>query len=587
MDSPDSRVFLGIAAEGPHDPSVAAVRGGRVVAYAEEERFVRNKHAVGHYPSRALRYCLEATGRRLDQIAAVSIGYNLAAYTDGRMRDFFARMSEDWDLDQATRDWQRDCLARFHVSEQERLHRFHWRREYGDLSFPPVHFAPHHYTHAFQAAMESPFESAVVLSVDGSGDEHTTVLWVKRSDRLEPLREIRMPHSLGWFYAAFTEYLGFNAYDGEYKVMGLAAHGGPDTSLREAVGQVLGPAPDGIEFRLDPAYIHYGEHSYSGRFTDSLVKLLGRPPRLPRQEITEWHMNLAFAVQRALEESVRRLTRWAVRETGLRNVCVGGGVGLNVKMNTSIFGMPEVADVFAHPLCADSGAAAGAALVTCYQQTGALPQPLTTLALGPEEDAATVARVLRNAGARFEESPDICRTTSQALADGKIVAWCQGRLEAGPRALGQRSILADPRTAQMRDRVNDAIKQREPWRPFGPSMLASAADRYFRQVTDSRFMTMAFPAADDLCRDAPAIVHSDGSSRVQLVHENSHPLYHRLLSEFAALTGVPVLLNTSFNVSGEPIVSTTEDALRTFSATGIDLLVVKNFVVSKGEGRAA
>ncbi|HLL65629.1 MAG TPA: carbamoyltransferase C-terminal domain-containing protein [Micromonosporaceae bacterium] len=579
MDS--EKVYIGIAADGPHDPAVAAVSGGQVLAYAEEERFLRDKHAVGRYPYHALRYCLEATGRSLDEVAAVTIGYNLDAYTDGRMADFFERMAARWPLDQATRDWQRACLKQFHIAEQQRRHYFHWRREYGDLRFPPIRSSPHHYTHAFQAAMESPFESALVLTIDGSGDEHTTVLWTKRGSSLTALREIKMPHSLGWFYAAFTEYLGFDAYDGEYKVMGLAAHGEPSTSLRAAVRQVLGVAADGVEFRLDPTYIHYGAHSYSRRFTDSLVELLGASPRLPREDITAWHKDLAFAVQETLEDAACRMVSWGVRETGLREVCIGGGVGLNVRMNTRIWELPNVSDVFVHPLCADSGAAAGAALATCFQETGALPRPLTTLALGPRDDAASVVTTLRNAGVRFERSPDICRTISRALAAGNIVAWCEGRLEAGPRALGQRSILADPRSVEVRDRVNAAIKQRELWRPFGPAMTASAAKRYFDRVTDSRFMMMAFNAKDELLRDAPAVVHTDGTSRVQIVHADSHPRFHRLLCEFEALTGVPVLLNTSFNVRGEPIVSTTEDALRTFWATGLDLLVLDEYVVSK------
>ncbi|MFB6394244.1 carbamoyltransferase [Polymorphospora lycopeni] len=577
---PSDQVFLGVAL-GPFDPAVAAVRAGQVVAYAEEERFVRSKHAIGRYPSRALRYCLEATGRRLDQVAAVAVGWDCAAYSDGRMAAFYDALAGEWDLDPATVRWQRSTLRRFSVDGMRSYHHRHWRREFGDLEFPPLRHSPHHYTHAFQAAMESPFESAVTLTVDGSGDADTTVLWLREADRLRPLRRIRMPHSLGWFYAAFTEYLGFEAYDGEYKVMGLAAHGRPDPDLSELVGQVLMPAPDGIEFRLDPTFIHYGQHTYSDRYTDKLVKLLGAPPRLADGEVSGWHMDLAYAVQHALEEAASRLVRWAVRETGVGNVCVGGGVGLNVRMNSRLLDLPEVADVFAHPLCADGGGAAGAALVASFRQTGRLPSPLTTLALGPEIDTAAAEAVLRTAHIRYEKPADLYATISRELADGRIVGWCQGRMEAGPRALGQRSILADPRTAAVRDRVNRVIKYREMWRPFGPAMLAAAAGRYLDRATDSRFMTMAFPASGALRSAAPAVVHRDGTSRVQLVHPRSSPGLHRLLTAFDELTGVPVLLNTSFNVRGEPIVCTVEDAVRTFFATGLDLLVLGDVVVRK------
>jgi carbamoyltransferase len=243
--------------------------------------------------------------------------------------------------------------------------------------------------------------------------------------------------------------------------------------------------------------------------------------------------------------------------------------------------LPEVESVFAHPLCGDGGAAAGAALVECFRQTEAVPAPLTSLALGPGNDAAAVRRALRTARVPYEEPADLIGTVARDLADGKIVGWCQGRIEAGPRALGQRSILADPRSSDVRDRVNAVVKHRELWRPFGPAMLASAANRYLERFTDSRFMTMAFPATDLLRRDAPAIVHSDGSSRVQLVHPGDGSRLHELLTAFAAITGVPVLLNTSFNVRGEPIVCTTEDALRTFWSTGLDVLVLGDVVVRK------
>ncbi|MEV5851045.1 carbamoyltransferase family protein [Streptomyces anulatus] len=579
-DAQRGTTYLGISL-GPFDPSVAAVRDGKVIAYAEEERFLRNKHAEGAYPIRSLKHCLAEAGVTISEVAAVGIGWDLAAYTDGTMAAFYAGLSEESGErpDRSTLDWQARTLATYDRGAQETFHRRHWRREFGDVEFPPLHPSPHHFTHAFQAAMESPFETAVTLTADGSGDRQTTMLWVKRGSELTPLREIRIPHSLGWFYAAFTEYLGFTAYDGEYKVMGLAAHGSPDAELQKLVGQVLPVAGDGIEYRLDPRYVHHGEHSYSARFTDHLPELLGAAPRRPGDPVTAWHTDLAFAVQHALEEAACRLVRWAVAETGIRNVCVGGGVAHNVRMNSRIFELPEVEYVFAHPLCADSGGAAGAALVACHDATGLLPGPLSTLALGPAESLDEMAATLRNAKLPFEEPADPLRVVSDALADGLVVGWVEGRLEAGPRALGQRSILADPRAVEQRDKVNAVVKQRELWRPFAPAMPAAAAGRYFDRYADSRFMTMAFPANARLREEAPAVVHSDGTTRVQLVHQQSAPLFHDLLVAFGERTGVPVLLNTSFNVKGEPIVNTTEDAIRTFFATGLDLLVLGGKII--------
>lgn len=578
--SAGGRTFLGLF-EGHFDPAVAIVRGGRTLAYAEEERHIRHKHARGIYPMRALRYCLDVAGVQLSEVAAVGINWNLPAYTDGRMQRFFEKMGQEWDLDAGTLAWQRAVLSRFDAGSLQRYHEAHWRRAFGEMRFPPLHAVPHHYTHAFHACMQSPFEQAVGLTIDGSGDEHTTVVWRKDGDQLRPLREICMPHSLGWVYAAFTEYLGFSAYDGEYKVMGLAAYGRPRPDLRDKLDRIVLTAPDGVDFEVDPRYIHHGPHRWSDRFTDHLVDLLGKPPRLPDGEITTWHEDLARAVQDSLERAVERLVVWAVAETGIADVCVGGGVGLNVKMNSHLYQLPQVHDLFAQPLCSDGGAAAGAALAACQELEGHRPERLTSLALGWEETDAAIERALTLAHLRYERCDDISTAVAAELVAGRIVGWFQGRMEAGPRALGQRSILADPRRVENRDKVNAIIKFREYWRPFCPSMTAEAAGRYFEEFTDAPFMILAFPANDRLRREAPAVVHVDGTSRVQLVHRAVLPRYHALLTAFEQRTGVPVLLNTSFNVKGEPIVCTIHDALRTFWSTGLEVLAAGDFLVRK------
>lgn len=573
-------VVLGIFAGGV-DPSAAAVRHGKVLAFSEEERHVRQKHASGMYPMRALNYCLNAAGVGMSEVAAVAVNWNLPAYSDGTMQTFFEDVRREWAVDDDTIAWQNWMLNWFNEERHRAYHEAHWRREFGDISFPALHPVPHHFTHAYQAAMQSPFDQAVCLSIDGSGDQHTTVLWEKRGKALETIREICIPHSLGWVYAAFTEYLGFQAYDGEYKVMGLAAYGRPRVDLMAMLEAIVQPASDGVEFRVDPHYIHYGPHTYSGRYTDSLVELLGARPRLPGDPITSWHEDLAYAVQESLERAVERLVLWGVRETGHSEVCVGGGVGLNVKMNSRLFRHPEIKDVFPHPLCSDSGAAAGAALAVSSFLDGSSPERLETLALGPEENSEQIEAALRLAHLEYQRPRDICDAVAAELARGRIVGWFQGRMEAGPRALGQRSILADPRDLGNRDRVNSIIKFREYWRPFCPSITAEAAEKYFDEYTDAPFMTIAFAAGERLTEEAPAVVHVDGTSRVQLVHEKVMPQYHRLLRAFERYTGVPVLLNTSFNVKGEPIVCTVQDALRTFWSTGLEVLAAGDFLVLK------
>lgn len=319
-------LFVGVH-EGHTDPAVAIVQGGRVLAYSEEERHLRYKHARGVYPIRALRFCLDTVGAGIDDVTAVAVNWDLAAHADGSLERFFQDLGRAWRPDPATIAWQRNRLAHFHPDRVRARHEFAWRQAMGDRRFPPIRGVPHHYGHAFQACMQSPFAASVCITVDGSGDRACTVVWQHQGEAIRPLRQIDMPHSLGWYYAAFTEYLGFEAYDGEYKVMGLAAYGYPDPGLQEKVARVLHPAGDGVEYRVDPRFIHYGPHSYSGRFTDHLVELFGRPPRLPDEEISQWHEDLAFAVQHQLEECVLRLARWALAQGGTGHLCRRRGGG--------------------------------------------------------------------------------------------------------------------------------------------------------------------------------------------------------------------------------------------------------------------
>ncbi len=577
--------FLGIF-EGHFDPAVAIVRDGKLLAYAEEERFIRNKHANRVYPHRALSYCLKAAGVEPGDITGIGLNWDIDAFGDGRMATFFEGMAADWPLDAPTKGWQRSMLANFNRTAMTARHARAWRRAFGDVPLPEIIGVPHHLTHALHSYLQSSFDKAVCLTIDGSGDHHCTVVWHCQGESVTPMREIVMPHSLGWFYAAFTEYLGFEAYDGEYKVMGLAAYGRPDADLAAKVAKILYPAGDGIEYRLDPSFIHYGPRTWSDRFTDHLPELFGRAPRLRDDPIEDWHQDLAFAVQTALEDAVEPLARWALKEAGTGNLCVGGGVGLNVKMNTRLHTLGEVEHVFAQPLCSDGGAAAGAALVACWQKTGAHPEALRTLATGPETNDEEIEATLKLCGLSYEKPADIAEAVADDLAAGRVVGWFQGRMEAGPRALGQRSILADPRKAEARDRVNAIIKYREYWRPFCPSITAESAVRYLKSHDDAPFMIIAFEATDAFKQDAPAVVHVDGTARVQMVHQDVLPLYHRLISCFEARTGVSALLNTSFNVKGEPVVCTIHDALRTFFATGMDSLAAGSFLLRKPEKSA-
>ncbi len=574
------RYFLGIH-EKHADPSVSLVRDGRLLAHVEEERFVRNKHAMNAYPIHALKYCLQTFDLSISDIEAVAINFDLEAYKNGEMQAFFDAWNAAWETDGNTKGWQRALLNQYNPDNLKAHHEFHWRRAFGDQRFPPLIGLSHHRVHAFHAATQSGLAETLVLTLDGSGDKHCSVVWHYKEPTLTPIYEVAIPFSVGWFYAAFTEYLGFEAYDGEYKVMGLASYGGQDPDLREKLSRVLFAAEDGIGYRLDPSFIHYGPHSYSKRYTDTLVELLGRAPRCPDEPIDDWHKRLAFEVQYALEAAISRLAGWAVQETGCRQICLSGGVAHNVALNGKLLSLPDVERVFPHPLCHDGGAPAGAALLACYEATGAKPEPLKSLALGPAYGEEEILKALTNTKWHFTKPDDIAKTIAADLADGKLVGWFQGRIEAGPRALGQRSILADPRDVASRDRVNAAVKYREDWRPFCPSVKADKQRELFKSDCPAAYMTLALPVTDKAKEIMPAVVHVDDTARVQLVDPDHQPLYYALIDAFEGLTGVPALLNTSFNIKGEPIVCSPLDAIRTFACTGLDVLAIGPYRVEK------
>ena len=397
------------------------------------------------------------------------------------MAAFFDSMADTWPLDSATKGWQRGMLGNFNHDAMTARHGRPWRRVFGDVALPELIGVPHHFTHAVHSYLQSPFDEAVCLTIDGSGDQHCTVVWRCEGQTITPMREIVMPHSLGWFYAAFTEYLGFEAYDGEYKVMGLAAYGRPDDGLAATVANILHPADDGIEYRLDPSFHPLRAAQLVGPLYRSSARTV-RPRAAPEGRADRKLAPGSGLCRPGRTGRYRRTAwpRWALDEAGTGNLCIGGGVGLNVKMNTRLHALPEVSHVFAQPLCSDGGAAAGAALAACWQKTGAHPEPLKLLATGPENSDAEIEATLKLCGLAYEKPDDIAETVADDLVAGRVVGWFQGRMEAGPRALGQRSILADPRKVEARDRVNAVIKYREYWRPFCPSITAESAERYLK-----------------------------------------------------------------------------------------------------------
>jgi len=565
------------------DPAAGLVVDGEVKAFVEEERLLRYKHAANHFPIRAIEECLKQGGLCLSDIDAFTIGWNAQHYTDGGMARFYDKLNERYAPDAATRAWQKRNCGLFHVDVQRARLTSEIVKHFGvpPEKVPPLRFFPHHESHAAAAFYLSPFDEALVLTIDGSGDQDTTTVWHGRGATLMPLHHVEIPHSLGWFYAAITEYLGFDAYDGEYKVMGLAAYGREHRGFREKLAKVVKPGPHGFDFEVDPHYIHHGKHTWSGRYTDELVELLGMPPRLGPMRLEKIHEDLAYEAQRALEEHVLRLVEHFQKQTGIRRLCVGGGVGLNVKMNSKIFYSGLFDDVFCFPIPSDSASGVGAAVGLEVQATGRRPRPLSDVYWGPRFTDDDIEAQVRACGYAYAKPRDLPDAVAELLARGKIVGWFQQGMEAGPRALGGRSILADPRSIEARDRVNAAIKFREYWRPFCPSLAEEDAPRFLKSGRNAPYMILAFEATDEARQRVPAVVHVDGTLRAQTVSARENPRYHAMLKAFERRAGVPVVLNTSFNVKGEAIVCTPRDAFRTFWATGIDALAIGDCIIEK------
>jgi carbamoyltransferase len=591
--------ILGISAFY-HDSAVALVTDGLVVAAAQEERFTRKKHDAG-FPRHALRFCLDHAGLDLDALEAV-VFYDKPFLKFERLLETYLAFAPQGfpSFRMAMPLWLKEKLFQKDLLAKE-LRPFAGQRDPLDLLL----FSEHHLSHAASAFYPSPFENALVLTMDGVGEWATTSVALGRGADLQILRELHFPHSLGLFYSALTYYLGFKVNSGEYKVMGLAPYGQPRyVGLMRT--HLLDIKPDG-SFRLNQEYFNYctGLTMTNDRF----AALFGQPVRGAEAPLTPFHMDVAASLQQVTEGLILTLTRALAAETGETNLCLAGGVALNCVANGRVLRDGRFAGLWVQPAAGDAGGALGAALAAYhlhFAHPRQAPSGLDGMAggyLGPEYSSSECAARLSAMGARITEvSLDaLLEQTVAALVAGKAVGWFQGRMEFGPRALGGRSILGDPRSPTMQRTLNLKVKYRESFRPFAPSVLREEVAEWFDLDGDSPYMLLvadvvpgrrrAMTAAEETLfgieklnvprSEIPAVTHVDYSARIQTVHVETNPLYHALLKRFQAQTGCPVLINTSFNVRGEPIVGTPEDAFRCFMGTEMDLLVVGNCVLRK------
>ena len=584
-----------------HDSAAALLVDGVVVAAAQEERFSRKKHDA-RFPRHAVQYCLDSQRLSLSEIDAV-VYYEKPLLT-------FERLLETY-LGAAPRGG-RSFVAAMQVWLKEKLFlKTEIKKQLkglsdGDGALPPLLFSEHHLSHAGAAFYPSPFEKAAVLCMDGVGEWATTSAWLGDGASLTPLWEINFPHSLGLLYSAFTYYCGFKVNSGEYKLMGLAPYGEPHY-VDQIKSHLIDVKPDGT-FRLDLSYFkfHRGFRMTGRKFH----KLFGRPPRKGETELSQFHMDLAASIQVVTEEIVIKLARTLRDETGARHLCLSGGVALNCVANGKLLQEGIFDDIWIQPASGDAGSALGAALVAWHQHFQQPRQPVAGDSmrgtyLGPQFSNEQISRYLSGIQAPFHslDDPELFERLAELLVQGKVIGWFNGRMEFGPRALGARSIIGDPRNQQMQSVMNLKIKYRESFRPFAPSVLEQEVGNQFELQAKSPYMLLVAPVKKELCKpmtDAqqqlfgieklnvprsslPAITHVDYSARVQTVSETTNPRYFNLIRAFQRRTGCPTIVNTSFNVRGEPIVCTPQDAYRCFMRTEMDALVLQNQLVLKSE----
>ncbi|HLF79379.1 MAG TPA: carbamoyltransferase C-terminal domain-containing protein [Dehalococcoidia bacterium] len=548
-----------------HDSSAALFRDGKLVFAAEEERLSRIKKDA-RFPQLAIKAALSDAGISFEQLDGVAFGWNKAAVTP--IHTLRSSLTNKLPISAAYVGYSLLTIGReiYHGNGRRSLD-----RAFGRHANVPVLFINHHASHAWSSYALSGMEEALVIVMDGRGARESTTLYHARGEELKLVKKFDYPNSLGSFYEGFTDLLGFERQNDEWKVMGLAAYGEPTYDLSDML-------------RVTEHGYDLDAHLICGNTWGDISRLTQRfgPRRNPEVFISQDDMNLAASVQKAVEEAIFSVVREGIRLTGCTNVCLAGGVAMNSKANGRLLSSGLVKDLFVQPAATDDGAAIGAAIAAHKELGHPVPRyRLNDLYVGPEFSNSEIADTIGTFKLPGIQVQNVETVVAGLLAQGNIVGWFQGAMEFGPRALGNRSILADARRPDMKDRVNECVKFREGWRPFAPSCLEEAASEYFEGCTEAPYMILTFDVVEDKRAVIPAVTHADNTARVQTVSQSANPRYHRLIKEFASVTGVPVIMNTSFNLRGEPIVCTPKDAVRTFYSSGLDFLVMGDYIVAK------
>lgn len=558
-------IILGIIG-GFHDAAACLLIDGKVIALAEEERFTRKKHAFEAFPDAAADYCLKEAGIKRREIDKVTFSFDLDKLVESNEK------VEPWRSSFAKNRRNLLRFREYYWNVKERA--IAWTRA---RALPDPTFVDHHSAHLASAFFGSDFDSASLLSIDSRGELDTTVMGIGIGNEIREIKRIPLPHSLGMLYTSITGFLGYQMYDGEGTVMGLASYG--KDIYRKEFDSIVKSIDGCLE--CEPDYLW---NKFTDGFTDNenaLEKLFGAPRhyrRDPRNGIDE---HIAASLQGCVTRHVSRLVGWLNEKTGLKKLCIAGGVGLNSKMNGELLELDCVEELYVQPLANDAGGALGGAYWLYNKLTGKRPEPLRDVYLGPACTNDEIYREIVSRMLKFEKPDNLIDEVASLLVEGKVVGWVQGRMEAGPRALGARSILADPSREDVKDIVNIKVKNREPWRPFAATILDTHRDEYLINCKKAPFMIVCHKVKEGAYKKIKGACHIDGTSRVQVLERDVNPRFYDLIKRFGEITGVYALLNTSFNVRGEPIVCKAEEAIEVFVNSGMDALAIGDYLIRK------
>ncbi len=562
---------------GPgENPSASLIMNGKLIALIEEERLNRIKMSPNHLPINAAKLCLKIGGININNVDEIAWGWDCEKY-EKYLKSENKKIKNKKNFNYLQNELNKNLYNSARIKRAIKIGFSDQLKK----KMPKINFLNHHLCHAASAFFCSGFKESNILTIDGSGEDLTTLLCEAKGNRIKIINKFKIPNSLGGYYATFTEFLGFKPYMDEGKFMGLAAYGKYSKKIQSKLDKFLKYDKSSGFYKVNNKLRYDGKHTFGERFTDEFVKIFGEKRQKNISALTKPYPDIAFNVQHRLENIVKLLAKNLYKKNNLQNLCLAGGVAMNCKMNGELSKEKYIKNIFIQPAASDNGVSLGAAQILSLKKGIKLNTNLKNVYYGPKYSNSEILGYLRESKVKYVKLKNIYKDTAKLLYQNKIICWFQGRMEYGARSLGNRSIIASPLYKDMRDKINMNVKHRENWRPFCPSIIDEDYNRYIDSKIKSYFMTIALPIKKKIKNKIPSCVHIDDTVRVQMVDKKNNYRYWKLIKEFKKLSGHGIVINTSFNIQGEPVVCSPRDALRTFGGTGLDALIIGDYLVTK------